>query len=76
MPDRARSRSPRPPRAGSCASKGKGEGGNNLFVTMLPIYMEVKSLRNEAERLEKEMARQARRLQELEDLIEKIFGCS
>ena len=43
-------------------------------MTMLPIYMEVKSLRNEAERLEKEMARQARRLQELEDLLEKIFG--
>ena len=76
MPDRARSRSPRPPRAGSCASKGKSEGGNSLFVPMFPIYMEVKSLRNEAERLEKEMARQARRLQELEDLIEKIFGCS
>ncbi len=76
MPDRARSRSPLPPRAGSCGSKGKGQGGKSVFEIMWPVYRQVKSFRTEAQRLEEEMARQARHLQKLEDLIEEIWGCS
>ena len=74
MPDRARSRSPtRPPRAGSGGSKGTGRGGRSVIEITLPIYMQVKSLKVEAERLQDEAAKQARHLQELEDFIERIW---
>ena len=78
MADRARSRSPprdstMPHRAGSGGSNGKGKGGikMSVFEFALPIYTQIKTLRNEADRLQEEMTKQASLLQELEDFIEK-----
>ena len=62
-----------PHRAGSGGSNGKGKGGKSSFVITWPIYMQVKSLRTEADRLQEEMTRQARHRQELEDFIEKMW---